>query len=258
MEPPKIALVTGGAVRVGAAITSALIDAGYAVWLHHHRSADAAEALATPAPTSGETPGVLATLQADLSQPTQRDALCTSVIDASGPGKGRLDLIVNNAASFERGPFSERTDADLERVLALNLVAPLSLIRGCLPALQRCTGSVVNILDVAGVHPWPNYLDHGVSKAALRFATQGLAAELAPVRVNAVAPGTVAWPTGPRFAEGAPARAVVEGKIPLGRIGEPADVAAAVLYFAAARHVTGQILAVDGGRLAAIAGPHDA
>lgn len=258
MESPKVALVTGGAVRVGAAITRALVDAGYVVWLHHHSSTDAARALAESAATNGDRPGVLAALRADLARPEERAELCRTVVDPDGPGRGRLDVLVNNAASFERGPFRERSDADLERVLALNLVAPLSLTRGCLPALERAGGCVVNILDVAGVHPWPDHLDHGVSKAGLRFATEALATELAPLRANAVAPGTVAWPTGDRFTEGSAARAVVESKIPLGHIGTPSDVAAAVLYFAEAGHVTGQILAVDGGRLAAIAGRHDA
>ncbi len=174
-----------------------------------------------------------------------------AVLDASGPAAGRLDLLVNNAAGFERGAFTERSDDDLRRVLELNLVAPLSLARHAAPTLRHHKGAIVNILDVAGVHPWPEYLDHCTSKAALLAATRGLAVELAPIRVNGVAPGTVAWPEGLERPEH---RRAIEGEIPLGHIGTPSDVADAVLFFAHSRHVTGQILAVDGGRLAAAGG----
>lgn len=248
--PAPIALVTGAAVRVGHAIATALTAAGYRVWLHHHRSAAAAQQLHAALSASARMP-LPPPIAADLLDERARAQLAATVLDPAGPTQGRLDLLVNNAASFERGPFTSRTDADLRRVLELNLVAPLSLARAFAPALARGPGSIVNILDVAAVHPWPEFLDHCTAKAALLTATRGLAVELAPVRVNAVAPGTVAWPDG--LDDPLRQRAVVE-QIPLGRIGSPADVARAVLFFADNRHVTGQTLAVDGGRLAAVGG----
>jgi pteridine reductase len=258
-----VAFVTGGAVRIGAAIVDALVRAGYRVWIHHHRSGlssrpSGAEGSARPSGAEGaqaEGPGaIVGTLAADLLDEDDRQRACATVLAPDGPAAGRLDLLVNNAASFERGAFVERTDADLRRVLELNLVAPLSLTRACAGALRRSGGSVVNILDVGGEHPWPDHLDHCTSKAALHLATRALAVELAPVRVNGVAPGTVAWPQ--HLADDEAARRRMEAGIPLGRIGSPADVAAAVVFLASAAHVTGQVLAVDGGRLAGIAGRH--
>lgn len=248
-----VALVTGAAIRVGRAIASELVRVGYRVWVHHHRSQDEAEALVAELRATHGADAVVDRIAADLGDPEARAALCRAVLDRDAPAQGRLDLLVNNAASFERGAFLERDDEDLERVLAINLVAPLSLVRALAGALASTGGSVVNIVDVAGLHPLRNYLDHCVAKAGLEMATRALAVELAPVRVNAVAPGTVAWPTDPRYGEGSAARAAILEQIPLGRIGEPRDVAEAVAYLARARHVSGQCLAVDGGRLAAVA-----
>lgn len=243
-----VALVTGGAVRVGRAITVALARAGYRVWLHYHRSEAAA------AETSASLGAAcVATLQADLSCEAERAAVAQRVRDPSGPGGGRLDLLVNSAASFERGGFLERSDDDLRRVLEVNLVAPISLTRALAPALLAARGAVVNILDVAALQPWPGYLDHCTAKAGLAMATRALAVELAPaVRVNGVAPGTVAWPEGdPRFAEGSEIRARILRAIPLGRVGTPEDVAETVLFLARSAFVSGQVIAVDGGRTAA-------
>jgi pteridine reductase len=155
--------------------------------------------------------------------------------------------LVNSAASFERGAFLDRSDDDLRRVLEVNLIAGVGLVRRLAGPLHDVRGSVVNILDLGAHRPWKGRLDHCVAKAALRMATESLAIELAPVRVNAVSPGTVAWPEGMSEAD----RAAVVRKIPLGDIGEPRDVADAVAYLADAVHVTATTLIVDGGRLAA-------
>jgi pteridine reductase len=240
-----LALVTGGAVRVGHAIVCALIDAGYRVWVHYNGSKEPAEALAAAHPE--EIAGVL---QADLTEPGAREHLAAAV----GP---RLDLLVNNAASFERGSFAERTDDDLRRVLELNLIAPLSLTRACLPALRAAKNpSVINIVDLGARNPWSGYLDHCLSKSALDTATRGLAAELAPLRVNAVAPGTVDWPADGRANPDTPARTRLLAKIPRGQIGTPEDVAQAVCFLARAPHISGHTLVVDGGSSAALGGTH--
>jgi pteridine reductase len=242
-----VAVVTGGGVRVGRAIALALGEAGFRVWIHYHRSAGAA----------AEVVGLLGercvgAVAADLADEGQRAALCERIVDPQGPAGGRVDLLVNNAASFERGEFAERGDADLRRVLEVNLVAPVSLARGLSGALARAGGSVVNILDVAAYQPWRGYLDHCTAKAGLHMATRALAIELAPaVRVNGVAPGTVAWPEEERFGEGSEALAWIVRAIPLRRIGCPDDVAGAVLFLARSGFINGHVVVVDGGRMAA-------
>lgn len=243
---PPVALVTGGAVRVGRAICEALAAAGYRVWIHHHRSAAAAAELADRLGAA-----CLGAPRHDLTDEAARAALAAAVTALSGPAAGRLDLLVNSAASFERGDLAARRDADLRRVLEVNLVAPISLARALAPALTAAAGSIVNIVDVAGFQAWRGYLDHCTAKAGLAMATRALALELAPaVRVNGVAPGTVAWPEDERFAPGAPARAAIVRAIPLRRIGEPADIARTVVFLAESPFITGQTIAVDGGRSA--------
>jgi pteridine reductase len=242
-----VALVTGGAVRVGQAISIALAAAGWRVWVHHHSSSAAAAELAR---TLGAA--CVGTPRFDLADEAARNSLVATITDPTGPAAGRLDLLVNNAATFERGDLTARSDADLRRVLEVNLVAPISLARGLAPALTAAGGSIVNIIDVAGYQPWRGYLDHCTAKAGLGMATRALAGELAPaVRVNGVAPGTVAWPEGdPRFADGSPVRAAVLRAIPLQRIGSPSDIARTVVFLAESPFITGQTIAVDGGRTA--------
>ncbi len=247
-----VALVTGAAVRVGRAIAGSLAGAGYRVWIHYRSSREPAQDLAREL-----GPRALGPVAADLADPEARADLARRVRDPSGPAGGRLDLLVNSAASFERGAVLERSDDDLRRVLETNLVAPVSLARALAPALAAApvrpdggAGCIVNIVDLSAFEVWPGYLDHGVSKAGLVMATRALAVELAPVRVSAVAPGTVDWPPGPAYAPGAPARARILARIPLGRVGRPEDVARAVLDLARAPYVTGHVLVVDGGRLA--------
>ena len=244
IEGVPTALVTGGAVRVGRAIVLALIEAGYRVWVHVHTSARAAEALVAAHPE-----GVAGVLVGDLSDPPTR-------IDIAAAVGEPLDLLVNSAASYEKGAFERRSDDDLRRVLELNLVAPLSLTRACLPALRAAGGSVVNLVDLGARTPWVGYLDHCVSKSALEAATRALAAELAPLRVNAVAPGTVSWPADGRAGPDTEAGARLLAKIPRGQLGTPGDVAEAVCFLARASHISGHTLVVDGGATAAVGGFH--
>jgi len=249
------ALVTGGAVRVGRAIVERLVRDGYRVWVHYHTSSQSAKELAESSPGGEDGPGVIGVLQADLRIASERTALVRAVLSPTGPGNGRLDLLVNNAASFERGRFHARTDEDFERVLALNVIAPTSLVRQMLPALLPA-GSVINILDLGAHHPWPEYAEHCAAKAALWSITRCLATELAPIRVNAISPGTILWPNDGRLAEEGPTRERVVERIPLRKIGTPTHVADTVLFLVRNEHITGQTIVVDGGRLAALAGPH--
>jgi pteridine reductase len=240
---PPIALVTGGAIRVGAAIVRALADAGYRVWIHYNRSEAPALALA-----EALAPAIVGITSADLSRADDRRALVHRIVDPAGPASGRLDLLVNSAAGFEHGAFLARSDEDLLRVLTLNLVAPLSLIRDLTPTLAAGGGSVVNILDLAATQPWRGYVDHCTAKAGLAMATRALAGELAPaIRVNGISPGTVLWPDDERFS-GEEARARIVAGIPLGRVGAAEDVARAVVYLAGEPFITGHTIVVDGGR----------
>lgn len=252
MPSPPVALVTGGAIRVGAEIVRHLLGRGFRVWLHCHRSEAAARRLRDELAQPQSSPPALSIIVANLSQPEHRVALVERVCAADGPYQGRLDLLVNSAASFERGPFDTRSDSDLQRVLELNLVAPLSLARSLLPPLRNSgAGKVINIVDLGALHPWHERTDHCVAKAGLAMATRSLALEWAPgVRVNAIAPGTVLWPEGPEFAPDSSIRREVASQIPLGDIGSPKHVCATIDYLLDVDFVTGQVLAVDGGRTA--------
>jgi NAD(P)-dependent dehydrogenase (short-subunit alcohol dehydrogenase family) len=160
---------------------------------------------------------------------------------------GGLDILVNSASLFERAPFAAITEADFDRVLAVNLKAPFFLSQAAAPLLATgAGGTIINILDLSAVQAWPSYAPHAVSKAGLAHLTRILARVLAPhVRVNAIAPGSVLPPTdddGQDLALG-PARQVLE------RAGQPDDAVSALLWLASADFVTGQVIAVDGGRL---------
>jgi pteridine reductase len=222
-----IALVTGAGVRVGRAIARHLKAHGYVVAGHYR----------THAPR-----GLDAAFQADLALPDGPAALAA----AFRARFQRLDLLVNSAAGFEERRVEEIDAATFDEQMDLNARAPLLLTRALLPPLRRAQGAVVNIVDVGGgLVPWRRFAAYAASKAALARITECLALELAPgVRVNAVLPGAVLWPTD------WPAARVREHtrKIPLLRPGTPEDVAEAVRYLATATFVTGALLPVDGGR----------
>jgi NAD(P)-dependent dehydrogenase (short-subunit alcohol dehydrogenase family) len=226
----KIALVTGGARRVGRAIAEELARAGATVAIHHHASrAAAAEAAARIKKAM--------VVQADLST---LDG-CVAAVEAVRKRHGHIDILVNSAAGYARSPFAYEDDANWEKLLALNLVAPARLVKR---AMGIGLSSVVNIVDVAAWQPWKHHAAYAASKAGLLQLTRNLALELAPsVRVNAVAPGTVAFP--PDFSEAE--RNAVTDRIPMERIGEPADVARAVRYLCEEPFLTGAVITVDGG-----------
>ncbi|MSP58847.1 MAG: SDR family oxidoreductase [Myxococcales bacterium] len=226
----KVALVTGGARRVGRAIAFELSRAGAQLVIHFHESRAEAAAVAAKLATGS-------IVQADL-----RDAAaCRALIDAVHAQHGRLDLLINNAADYRRAPFAYEEEAAWSEQLALNLVAPARLVRLALPL---GISSVVNIVDVAAWQPWKHHAAYAASKAGLVQLTRNLALELAPsVRVNAVAPGTVVFP--PDFSDGE--QDAIIRRIPLERIGDPADVARAVRFLCSEDYLTGVVLPVDGG-----------
>jgi pteridine reductase len=236
-----IALVTGGAIRVGAAITRALAGAGYDVVIHTRRAAAEVETLAAEVRASGRKVSVAS---ADLATDAGVGELVSQVVAHTTT----LDLLVNNAAAYEHLAFEEITREAFDRMLAVNLRAPFFLTQALLPLLRAGGGgAIVNITDMAVSHAYttthffPHYL---ASKAALDQLTRAWALELGPaVRVNAVGPGPVAM-AGETTDE---QRRDMLRRVPLRREGTAEDVARAVVFLAQASYVTGQTLRVDGG-----------
>ncbi len=238
----KTALVTGAGRRVGKAIALALAEAGANVVVHYNLSKRGAQSAIEEARAHGVK---AARIRADLSDPEQVERIFAETKDHMGGP----DILVNSAALFERIPFGDLDLRAWQRTLALNLTAPFLCCKAALPEMRaRGGGCIVNICDIGGLVAWKGFSHYNVSKAGLIMLTRALAVELAPeIRVNAVAPGTVLFPDD----YDADARARIESRIPMGRVGTPEDVAAAVLFFVSGpAYVTGQVLAVDGGRSA--------
>jgi pteridine reductase len=238
----KVALVTGGARRVGAAIARTLHGAGAKVVIHHHHSA--AEASALVEELNGIRPGSALCVQSNLLEIDKLPGLISTVVE----NFGRLDILVNNASTFYPTPVGEITEAHWDDLLGTNLKAPLFLSQAASTALRLANGLILNIVDIHGMRPLRRHPVYGVAKAGLIMLTRSLARELGPqVRVNAIAPGPVMWP------ESAGDDSALQKKIIartlLQRSGSAEDIAKTALFFAAdAPFITGQIMPVDGGR----------
>lgn len=234
------ALVTGGAVRVGAAITRALARDGFDVIVHTRREAREVEALLAEVRAEGRR---VVVENVDLATPSGSAELARRV--------GALDVLVNNAAAYEHVDFEAITPEAFDRMLAVNVRAPFFLVQALLPVLRASTlpggGAIVNITDMAVSHAYTTthfFAHYLASKAALEQLTRAWALELGPaVRVNAVAPGPVAMAGETTDAQ----REDMLRRVPLRREGSPEDVARAVAFLARAPYVTGQTLRVDGG-----------
>ena len=240
--PRKVALVTGAARRIGAAIARRLHADGHDLALHYRHSQ--AEMLALQAELESVRPGSTLALQADLAAFDRLPELVARTLGRFG----RLDLLVNNASSFYPTPIGTTTPAQWDDLFASNARAPFFLAQAAAPHLKATRGAIVNLVDIHGDQPLAGHAVYGMAKAALRMLTKGLALDLAPeVRVNAIAPGAILWPDSGKSAE---AQAALLSRVPMGRIGTPDDIAAAVAWLAGADagYVTGQVLRVDGGR----------
>lgn len=237
----KAVLITGAARRVGAAIAR-LLHAHGANIIIHYRSA-AREAQALNAEFEALRRGSVALVRADLLEPAAR----ARVIEEAVRAFGRLDVLINNASSFYPTPVGEITPAQWNDLVGSNLEAPLFLSQAAAPHLKRTRGSILNLVDIHASRPLKRHTVYSIAKAGLVMLTRSLARELGPeIRVNAIAPGPVMWP------EGEIDQTLMDeivSRTALKRIGSPGDVARAVLFFVKdAPFVTGQILAVDGGR----------
>ena len=236
-------LVTGAARRIGAAISRRLHAAGARIVVHCHRSRAEADELA--AGLNAQREGSCAVVQGDL---LDIDALAELVEEAVG-AFGRLDGLVNNASSFYPTPFGSIGAGEWDDLMGSNLRAPLFLSQAAAPHLREARGAIVNLVDIHADRPLKDFVVYSVAKTGLAGLTRALALEMGPhVRVNGVAPGAILWPDGDEhFAPSERSRIVTQ--TPLARIGGPEDVAGAVKYLLFdAPFVTGQIIAVDGGR----------
>ena len=237
----KVVLVTGAARRIGAAIVTRLQRNGARVAIHYRGSADEADALA--AELNALRGNSAAAFQADLLDTADLPGLIDRVV---GWG-GRLDMLVNNASTFYPTPVGEITEDHWTDLVGSNFKAPLFLSQAAMPQLRKNRGAIVNIVDIHARRPLRNHAVYGPAKAALAMLTRSLAKDLAPeIRVNGVSPGAILWP---EDGMSDAARQAILRRVPLARAGDPDDIAGCVLYLLRdATYVTGQIIAVDGGR----------
>jgi NAD(P)-dependent dehydrogenase (short-subunit alcohol dehydrogenase family) len=236
----KVALVTGGARRLGRELSLGLARAGADVVVNYHQSGTEAEATAAEVVALGRR---AITVRADVS----RKADVVGLVRAAADAFGRLDILVNNASTFESAPLLAIEEADWDWVLAVNLKGPFLLAQAAQPLLRRDGGGVIiNIADLSGLQPWSSYAHHSVSKAGLIHLTRILARALGPeIRANCIAPGTVLPPEDYTEAQLRQSR----DRTVLHRIGSPDDVVRALLFLVESDYVTGEVVVVDGGRM---------
>jgi len=240
MSIDRVVLVTGSAHRLGAATVREFHRRGWQVLIHCHRSRAEADALAADLNALRQDSAQV--LVADLA-----DLNALSVLAALAVQRwGRLDALVNNASGFYPTPFAEATPAQWQELVGSNAQAPFFLTQALLPALREARGSVINMVDIHASRPLAEHSIYCMAKAALLMLTKALARELAPeVRVNAIAPGAILWPDGADQA----AQEKILAAIPLQRLGTPEDIARSIAFLVMdAPYITGQVIAVDGGR----------
>ena len=237
----KAVLVTGGARRVGAAIARRLHGAGASVLVHYRDSE--ADAVKLIGELNAARPKSAAKVKAELLAPIAPRALVGAALDSFG----RLDVLVNNASTFFPVAMGQIELSHWEELIGSNLRAPLFISQEAAPELERHSGAIVNIVDIHADRPLKGYPLYSIAKSGLAAMTRSLAVELAPkVRVNGVAPGAIAWPEDGQFEPAERERIVAT--TPLARLGSPEEIARAVHFLATAPFVTGQVVAVDGGR----------
>lgn len=241
MNTIKTALITGGAKRIGAVTTQTLHQAGYNVIIHCRLSRQAADDLATELNSKRKDSAKV--IQGDLNIDTVYDHL----IEEAYQCWNRLDVLVNNASSFYPTPIGSITLADWNNLVNSNMKAPLFLAQAAAPYLKQSSGNIINMVDVHAQRPMKEHPVYCAAKAGLAMLTMSLAKELGPeVRVNGVAPGAILWPENdmPEHTKN-----LILERTSLKRPGQPIDIAKTILFLVRdGEYITGQIIAVDGGR----------
>ncbi len=237
----KVALVTGAARRIGAATCRCLQQNGASVVIHYRGSAAEANALCDE--LNADRLNSALAVQADLTD----TAALPELVQTARDWYGQLDVLINNASSFYPTPIGEITEANWDDLIGSNLKAPLFLSQAAMHELRKTHGVIINIVDVHAQRPLRDHPVYGSAKAGLAMLTRSLAKDLAPeIRVNGVSPGAILWPEAELSEQ---AKESIVRQIPAGRPGSAEDIAGCVLYLVRdASYVTGQIIAVDGGR----------
>lgn len=239
----KVILVTGGAKRVGAAICCKLHAQGAKLMVHYRSSQNDAQMLRQALEQT--RPDSIGLIQADLLDIERLSDLIEETIRRFG----KLDALVNNASSFFPTPIGQLTEEAWVDLIGSNLKAPLFLSQAAMPYLEKQHGCIVNIVDIHVEQPLKNYVIYNAAKGGLAALTRSLALELAPsIRVNGVSPGPILWPEHEEWIDKSLRKEIIDRTL-LKRMGEPEDIAKAVYFLIAdAPYITGQIIAVDGGR----------
>ena len=239
--PEPVVLITGAARRLGAAMARHFHSQGYRVAIHYRHSRGEAAALA--AELCAARPHSAVALPADLADLAALTALPALVQAAFG----RLDVLINNASSFFPTPLGQVDERQWDALVDSNLKGPFFLSQACLPPLRACGGSIINLIDIHAERPLRDHTVYCLAKAGLAMIPRALALEASPeVRANGIAPGAMLWP---ESAPQSPEQAAILARIPQGRCGQPLDIAQTAWFLATqAPYVTGQIIAVDGGR----------
>ncbi|PTY35803.1 pteridine reductase [Saccharospirillum sp. MSK14-1] len=238
-DPAPVVVITGAARRVGAQMARTFHNAGFRVVIHYRSSQSDAETLA--AELNQQRSNSAQSLHSTLDD---ADTIAQFAEKASG-AFGRIDVLINSASAFFPTAFGDIKEDDLDLLLHTNLRLPLLLTQALAPALRHTNGAVINMVDIHALRPLANHPAYTAAKAGLISATKSMALDLAPnVRANAVAPGAILLPE----SQGSDYEKELTDQIPLARMGHPTDLAQAALFLATAPYITGQVLAVDGGR----------
>jgi pteridine reductase len=239
----KVVLITGGAKRVGAAICRLMHADGASLMIHYRHSAE--EARRIQAELNALRTDTVALAQADLLNMANLPMLVHETVERFG----RLDVLVNNASSFFPTPVGEITEEHWDDLVGTNLKTPLFLSQAAAPYLRKTEGCIINIVDIHADRPMKNYAVYNAAKGGLVALTRSLARELGPeVRVNGIAPGAILWPEDEAWSDELARQRIINTTL-LRRTGEPDDIARTALFLANdAPYITGQIIAVDGGR----------
>ncbi len=241
MSSPKIVMITGAARRIGAEMARHLHQAGMNIVLHYRSSSKDASALADQ--LNASRPESVKLLKGDLKDYASFPALIDQAITLFG----QIDVLINNASSFYPTNLQDVDEKIWEDLIGVNLKAPLYLTQTLAEHLKKQNGCIVNIVDIHGDRPLKDYFVYSIAKAGLIMFTKSMARELAPeIRVNGIAPGAIMWPEEQHY-EGMHQEII--SRTALKREGHPNDIAEAALFLIEhADYITGQIIAVDGGR----------